>query len=145
VYSPVQQTKLVAALARMKGTADSGHFVKFAVLARTAQAAFFRARQAAMYANFHGKNGRIERFVPVGPNAAARLANGTMLFCFPTDYLVWTEANAVLASALDRQVGSLSETRGKEIRLTGGISPRARESLEALGWKVYDQQKSLAD
>ncbi|WP_139558496.1 hypothetical protein [Methylotetracoccus oryzae] len=145
VYSPVQQTKLVAALARMDGTADRGHFVKFAVLARSAQVAFFRARQAEMYANFHAKQGRIERFVPVGTNAAARLANGAILFCFPTDYLVWTDANAALASALDRHIASLSDIRGKEVQLAGGVSPRAREALQALGWKVSDGQEALAD
>ncbi|MBM4200764.1 MAG: hypothetical protein FJ189_05705, partial [Gammaproteobacteria bacterium] len=134
VYSPVQQTKLVAALARMNGTADRGHFVKFAVLARNAQVAFFRARQAAMYANVHAKVGRVERFVPVGTNAAARLANGTVLFCFPTDYLVWTEANATLAAALDRHVSGLPDIRGKDIRVAGGISPRAKKALEDLGW-----------
>jgi hypothetical protein len=145
VYTPVQQTKLVTALARMNGTADRDHFVKFAVLARSAPVAFFRARQAEMYANFHAKNGRIERFVPVGTNAAARLANGTILFCFPTDYLVWTDANAALASALDRHVGRLGGTRGKEIRLAGEISPRARNALEVLGWKVHERQEGLAD
>ncbi|MBS1214115.1 MAG: hypothetical protein H6R26_2732, partial [Proteobacteria bacterium] len=97
VYSPVQQTKLVQALARMEGTADRGHFVKFSVLARDGQVAFFRARQAAMYANLHKKAGPVERFVAVGTNAAARLSNGALVFCFPLDYLAWTEENAKLA------------------------------------------------
>ena len=43
VYSPVQQTKLVQALARMNNTEDRGKFVKFAVLARDGKVAFFRA------------------------------------------------------------------------------------------------------
>ncbi len=143
VYSPVEQTRLVGALARMDGTADRGNFVKFAVLARGAQVAFFRARQAEMYARVHGKQDRIERFIPLGTNAAARLADGTVLFCFPLDYLAWTEANAALADALDRQVSAMADVRGKVIRLAGGISPTARKALEGLGWVVQDRQEGL--
>jgi hypothetical protein len=141
VYSPVQQTKLVQELARMNGTADRGYFVKFAVLARNDNAAFFRARQAEMYANLHKKETPVERFVGVGTNAAARLSNGTVVFCFPLDYLAWTEGNARLAESLDRQLSALLDVRGKEVRIAGGISPRARKGLEDLGWKVQDNQK----
>ena len=143
VYSPVQQTKLVQELARMNNTADRGIFVKFAVLARSANVAFFRAHQAEMYANLN-KVTPVERFVAVGTNAAARLANGTVVFCFPLDYLAWTENNARLAEALDRQVSALPDVRGKEIRIAGGISKVARKALEDLGWKVLDQQKGLS-
>jgi hypothetical protein len=141
VYSPVQQTKLVNALARMNGTADRGHFVKFAVLARNAPVTFFRSRQAEMYANFAAKGERIERFVPLGTNAAARLANGRILFCFPVDYLVWTEANATLALALEQSLSGLPDVRGKEVILAGGISSTARKALEGLGWTVRDRQE----
>ena len=142
VYSPVQQTRFVGALARMDGTADRGNFVKFAVLARTAPVAFFRARQAEMYARAHARQGRIERFVPVGTNAAARSGNGSVLFCLPVDYLAWTEANANLAAALDRQVSGMQDVRGKEIRLAGGVSPTARKALEGMGWTVHDRQEA---
>lgn len=141
VYSPVQQTRLVGALARMDGTADRGNFVKFAVLARNAPVAFFRARQAEMYARVHAKQARIERFVPIGTNAVARLGNGSLMFCFPLDYLAWTEANAALAEGLDRHVASMADVRGKEIRLAGGISPVARRSLEGMGWVIQDRQE----
>lgn len=141
VYTPVQQTKIVQALARMDKTADRVHFVKFAVLARTGNAAFFRARQAEMYANLSKNAINVERFVGVGNNAAARLSNGAVVFCFPLDYLAWTEANANLADALNRQVDSLPKVQGKEIRIVGGISAAARRALESLGWKVVDNQK----
>jgi hypothetical protein len=143
VYSPVQQTKFVQELARMNGTTDRGNFVKFAVLARNSNAAFFRARQAEMYANLN-KVTPVERFVRVGTNGAARLANGTVVFCFPLDYLAWTENNAKLAESLDRQVSALPDIHGKEIHIAGGISSKARKALEDLGWKVLVNQKGLS-
>ena len=82
--------------------------------------------------------------IETGTNAAARLANGTVVFCFPSDYLVWTENNARLAESLDRQVSALSDVRGKEIRIAGGISPQARKALESLGWKVLNNQKGFS-
>jgi hypothetical protein len=60
------------------------------------------------------------------------------------DYLSWTENNAALAESLDRQVNALPDVRGKEIRITGGISKDARKALEDLGWKVLDNQKALS-
>jgi len=141
VYTPVQQTRLVQALASMNDTADRDRFVKFAVLARDGNVAFFRARQATMYATLHKKLTPVERFVGVGTNAAARLASGTMVFCFPLDYLAWTEDNAKLAESLDRQVSTLPDVRGKEIRIAGGISASARKALEGLGWRVQDRQE----
>ena len=86
----------------------------------------------------------MERFAGVGTNAAARLANGTVVFCFPLDYLAWTENNARLAESLDRQVYALPDVKGKEISFAGGISPQARKALENLGWKVLDNQKELS-
>jgi hypothetical protein len=97
-----------------------------------------------MYANLNKEETPVERFVGVGNNAAVRLANGTVVFCFPLDYLAWTEDNARLAESLDRQVSALPDVRGKEIRVAGGISLNARNALENLGWKVLDNQKELS-
>jgi hypothetical protein len=55
--------------------------VKFAVLTRDPEVAFFRARQAEMYARFHKRVSKIKQFVPLGELAAARLADGTLVFC----------------------------------------------------------------
>ena len=83
----------------------------------------------------------VERFVGVGTNAAARLSTGALVFCFPMDYLAWTEGNTRLAESLDRQVSALPDLRGKEILIAGGISPSARKALEDMGWKVQDRQE----
>ena len=125
----------------MNGTEDRGKFVKFAVLARSGNVAFFRARQADMYVNLHKKVAPVERFVGVGTNVTARLSNGTIVFCFPLDYLVWTENNAKMAASLDRQVSSIPDLRGKEVRISWSVSQTARKALEDLGWKVQDHQE----
>jgi hypothetical protein len=49
-----------------------------------------------------------------------------------------------MAESLDRQVSSMPDFRGKEIRIAGGISSTARKALEDLGWKVLDNQKGLS-
>jgi hypothetical protein len=74
------------------------------------------------------------------------LANGRILFCFPVDYLVWAEANATLALALEQAVSALPDDRGKDVVLAGGISSTARKALEGLGWTVRDRnEKELID
>jgi hypothetical protein len=143
VYSPIQQTKLVQALAKMNGTGDRGRFVKFAVLARDANVAFFRAQQAEMYAKLHKSGFTIDRFIGLGNNVAARLSSDVVVMCFPVDYLSWTESNAKLAMALDKHISALPGLKGKEIRLAGGISPQARQALQSLGWKVLERLEAM--
>ncbi|MCI0732845.1 MAG: hypothetical protein L0Y38_03350, partial [Methylococcaceae bacterium] len=125
VYSPVQQTKLVNALNEMQGVEDRGQFVKFAVLTRDEEVAIFRARQAAMYARFHDLVSRIKQFVPVGELAAARLADGTLIFCAPLDHLAWTRTMANYVLAVDQNVTAGAGITAKQLWVAGTVSPLA--------------------
>ena len=71
-FSPREQTILVSALDEMKGVAERDRFVQLAALTDKDDVAFFRQRQAEMYAGYHRAVGSLERFVGVGPVPAAR-------------------------------------------------------------------------
>ncbi len=138
VFSPRHQTLLVAALDEMNGTADRGRFVKFAVLTDTEDVALFRQRQAQMFAGYHRRVKPLERFVSVGELAAARTADGRLVFNAPLDHLAWTESMARFVSAATRQVDAMPDVKAKHLWFTGSVSPLARKSLNRLGWKVHD-------
>ena len=142
VYSPVQQTKLVNALAEMQGVADRGQFVRFAVLTRDEEVAFFRTRQAAMYARFHKRVSRIKQFVPVGELAAARLADGTLVFCAPLDHLAWTQTMANYVLAANQNVTAAPGIKVKQLWVAGTVSPLAVAALEQHGWKIQERQEN---
>ena len=141
VYTPVQQTKLVNALAEMQGVDDRGQFVKFAVLTRDPEVAFFRARQAEMYARFHKRVSKVKQFVPLGELAAARLADGTLVFCAPLDHLAWTQTMANYVLAANQNVTAAPGIKAKQLQVAGTVSALARAALEQHGWKIQDRQE----
>ncbi len=70
----------------MNNTADRGIFVKFAVLARSANVAFFRAHQAEMYANLN-KVTPVERFVASERMPPRALPMAPWFFASP--WIIW--------------------------------------------------------
>jgi len=94
IYTPREQTLLVAALDQMNGTKARAEFIRFAVLTGNADVALFRTRQTLMYAAYNRSVTPIERFVPVGQIAAVINQKGALVFNVPFDHLVWTEEMA---------------------------------------------------
>ncbi|HLA80113.1 MAG TPA: hypothetical protein VJP78_00575 [Thermoleophilia bacterium] len=138
VFTPREQTVIVEALEGMQGVTDRGAFVKFAVLTENPDLAFFRQRQAEMYASYHRKVAPLARFVPVGRTTAALSRDGTLVFNAPLDHLVWTRQNAEFARSVSAQIDGMPGVRAKHLWLAGGASPLARQNLEKLGWKVFE-------
>jgi hypothetical protein len=141
IYSPREQTLIVAALDSMKGTKDINSYIKFSVLTDNEDVAFFRQRQAQMYAEFHNKVKPIGRFISVGQSSAGVTKDGTLIFNAPLDHLLWTEGIANLVMKFESNLSSLGDIKKKEMYLTGAASELAKKSLHDLGWKVYSQTK----
>jgi hypothetical protein len=143
VFSPSEQTILVTALDEMRGVAERERFVQLAALTDKDDVAFFRQRQAEMYAGYHRAVSPLERFVGVGPVPAARTVKGALVFNLPVDYVVWTEQVArvvTTASNLANQLPGISE---KQLWITGTLSPRTRAEMQRLNWKVYERNEAL--
>jgi len=142
-YTPRDQTELVLALERMKGTKRGGLFVSFAALTQDRDMALFRQRQARMYAGYHRKVAPIVAFAGIGQVALARTKAGAVLAATPLDYVAWTQAMAKFLDGLDRQIAALPGVSGKEWWLTGSVSPLARQQFEKRGWTVTDNAEHL--
>jgi len=143
VFTPREQTLLVAALDEMMGVAARERMVQLAALTHKDDVAFFRQRQAEMYAGYHRAVSPIGRFVGVGPVPAARTIKGALVFNIPVDYVAWTQEVARVvtnASNLANQLTGISE---KQLWVTGTLSPRARTEIRRLGWKVYERNEGL--
>ena len=143
IFTPREQTLLVAALDEMMGVGDRERFVQLAALTNNADMAFFRERQAEMYAGYHKSFAPLAQFVSLGQVAAARAQNGALVFNVPFDYLVWTDSFAQLAATTDKVVNQLPGLTGKQLWVTGTVSPRARAELQRLNWKVYERAEAL--
>jgi hypothetical protein len=121
-YSPRQQTALVAALDGM-AAGRSACVRALAAAANDPNMAYFRQRQAQMYANYHSKVTPIERFVPLGQVVAARTKAGTLLVAAPVDYLIWTPSIAALAEGASDDARASRASRAKNFLGRGQAEP----------------------
>ena len=140
VFTPREQTLLVAALDQMKKTEDRDEFIKFAVLTDNPDVALFRQRQAQMYAAFDRNVATIKRFVPIGEISVGQSEDGQVIANVPLDYLAWTAAMANLVNSIDENVQAEDTVTKKQLWLTGAASPRAKEELKKLGWEVHEHK-----
>jgi len=136
MFTPREQTLLVEALLSMASTRNRDAFVKQAVLTNDADVAFFRHRQAQMYADYHRAKS-ITRFVEVGEVAAGQREDGVLVFCAPLDALYWTPRMGAFLQVFEGALAQIGDVKGKELVLGGGVSPMARRELTARGWTVH--------
>ena len=94
-----------------------------------------------MYARFHKRVSKVKQFVPLGELAAARLADGTLVFCAPLDHLAWTQTMANYVLAANQNVTAAPGIKAKQLQVAGTISPLAKAVLEQHGWKIQDRQE----
>ena len=143
LFSPREQTLLVHALNEMNGVADRGALVRLALPSQNFTVAFFRQRQAQMYAGYNKSVAPIASFISLGQFAAARTNNDALVFNVPLDYLVWTEPMAQLLLGANQLVNStLPGIKEKHVWLTGTLSPRARKEITSRGWQVHDHAEA---
>jgi len=143
IYTPREQTILVAALASMKSTKNRAEFIKFAVLTDNADMAFFRQQQAQMYAGYSKTVNPVKEFISIYDISVAKTSDNKIIFNVPLDYLVWTKGIARVARTLTQEVALMKDVTGREIWVAGKVSPLAKESLEKMGWTIYQDSEPL--
>ena len=141
VYSPRYQTLLVHALDQMKGVGNRATLVRLAGASTDKDIAYFRQRQAEMYAGYHKTVAPFETIIALGEFAAARTAKNEVVFNVPLDHLVWTEAMATLLTAADKRVTQATRPANKQLWVAGTVSARARKEIESLGWQVQERSE----
>ena len=142
-FSPREQTLLVQAVDEMRGVQGPPPFIEVAALTDKDDVAFFRQRQMEMYAGFNKAVSPIERFVGVGPVPAARTVKGVLAFNLPVDYVAWTAEVARVFSNADNLANQLPGITGKQLWVTGTLSPRARTEMQRRNWQVYERNEAL--
>ncbi|MCZ6526085.1 MAG: hypothetical protein O6928_05940 [Gammaproteobacteria bacterium] len=143
VFTPREQTAIVLSLEKMGKVKNPGTFVKLSVLTDDADIAFFRQKQAEMYANYDQKIEPIVSFVQLGQAVAAKTRSGKLVFNVPLDYLLWTRGIAALGRAVSQNASLMKGVKERHIWLTGDVSPMARKELEKMGWNIHTRATNL--
>ncbi len=137
-WSLSMQTALVQALGRMTDTAGRPEIVEFAADADAEDKARFIADTTDILARYHETVRPIASVSAPGP-IIARDRDGTIVVPAAVDYVAWTEKVRDFANRPELRATS------RDLRLAGKTSPRARENLEALGWKIHEDWEPRPD
>lgn len=144
IYSPTDQTLLVAALDEMKNTKDRIAFLNLAMFPTTPNQAYLLQRMADLQMAYDKKVGRIDRFVTLNNLALAVTAKGELLFNTPLDYVIWSPQLEKFINAADNKAKTLQISNGKKLFwITGRLSKEARTQLKKHGWKIKENSGSV--
>ena len=130
-YSISTLTALVDGLDKLNGVNGRDQVIAFAASAPSEDRAQLVLGQVQMLAREQAATGAIVQLEAPGP-LVARMRNGAILIPVPFDYLPWLERVSTFAQRPDLR------TKNRTIWLTGTFSPRARQELTALGWKLRE-------
>ena len=136
-FNPQEKTLLVGALANMKGVKDRSIVITAAVTADEEAVALYLRVRAQMMSHF-SKSTPVKRFVEIRGTPFLLTKKGVIVGNAPLDHVLWTDRLSRTEKALSQAIEKMPGVKGKEIRFSGTVDPKALEALESRGWKVRD-------
>ncbi len=127
---------MVEALANLEGVSNIGEFIKVAVEAESEEEAFFFQRMAEMMLGYHelvspGQEILVSNHIPLLYTKNQHLVLTVML-----DYGWWSSEAHGISTTLTAFSPANRTITTREFWVSGKLSPRAKNELEARGWKV---------
>jgi 4-hydroxy-3-methylbut-2-en-1-yl diphosphate synthase IspG/GcpE len=138
IYTPREQTLLVESLYNMSNTAGRAEYIKLATVTDNIDMAFFRQRQAEMYAAYNTRIQPVTSFVAVGSTSAGMAKNGNIVFTVPLDHLLWTKGISGVIRTATQNVAMMEGVNERHLLISGTASDLARQELQKMGWKVQE-------
>lgn len=133
VFSPRNQTWLVAALEKMQAAANRELFLKVALQANDPIMALIITQMTMMFAGYDTQIEPIDRFYPISRVLYAKDKKGKTIIALPADHILWSE----------RFAGAVAEIKEKakgnqfELWTAGDVSKKAQEHLSKAGWVIH--------
>ncbi|RKZ67223.1 MAG: hypothetical protein DRQ48_09980, partial [Gammaproteobacteria bacterium] len=140
---PREQTLIVLSLEKMSKTAGRAEYIKLATVTNDIDMAFFRQRQAEMYAAYNAKVQPVSSFVAVGSTSAGMTQNGNIVFTVPLDHLLWTKGISGVIRTATQNVAMMKGVNERHLLISGTASDQARQELAKMGWKVQENSDAM--
>jgi hypothetical protein len=137
-FSPSAQTAFALNLQALDGVTNRGAFVRLAgTISESEPDAIFCVQTAALMGNLHKGETPLARIELLGDFPICIAKDGTTVVALQWDYAAYTP----MADKFSRDLGEFSKDKGNKrlIALSGTISPRLRQELEARGDTVQDR------
>ncbi|PYI48517.1 MAG: hypothetical protein DMF11_03355 [Verrucomicrobia bacterium] len=138
-FSPSQQTAFVLNLKSLNGVANRGAFVRSAGETSSDESdAIFCVQTAALMSKLH-KDKPIARLAMIGDFPICIAKDGTVIVAFQWDYAAWTSGAAGFTDEAQKLADKSGQGAHLFVGLSGQVSPRLRQELEARGFTVHDR------
>ncbi len=130
-------TIIVEALYASPGVAGRADFVESAANAKDEAAAWFYATSAQQLQRLAAET-PVAGLLDDSDLLVARARDGRAVVLLPADYLTWNEQLAMSAPEIAARAGKEMAARSREVRVTGRLSPRAKQELGKLGFGIVE-------
>jgi hypothetical protein len=133
-YDPENETRLIGALASMKGVAGRDLFIQRAALQDQPYNARLMREWAELFAAYHENVDKVKAIVIAQTAPYLVLKNGTVLGLFPADYVTLDPTFEARNSASVEALRAQGLEPG-EVWVTGRVDPELEPLLLKMGWK----------
>ena len=137
-YTPLDQTVIVAALAKMNGVGHRDLFVRRASQAPSRDLAFFTRTRAELLADQNSRVDPFVDFVDVRGIPVNQIRSGKVVVVAALDELAWTKQASDFVSVIDQDVKQRKLGNSVEVRISGTATALAKASLRERGWTVIE-------
>lgn len=139
-FSPWHQSWFVAALESMPGVKGRDVLVRDAAgISENESDAIFYSQTARLMAQVNEGPLKLDRIMLMNGFPVCLTMDGTVVVALHWDYAAWTPLAERFADALQAIRPDGNPPRGLVVALTGMVSPRLRQELEARGFQVSDR------
>jgi hypothetical protein len=139
LYSPTEQTVMVASIESLDGAANREILLETALLAETKIEGDYFLRSAEFYARYDQKIGGITRIIDGNRLPIAITEAGDGLIFAALDHLLWSEEVAAGVAELDQLMDTNSSSGKSQIWIEGMVSEMATAKLSESGWQFESQ------
>jgi len=136
LLSPTRQTLLVDAVKALEGVEGRAELLRHATAVISEDEVDVFVRSAQLLVRYHAQQ-PVTRILPGLRLPAAQRADGHVIVLGAFDAIQWTEAVAGYERGI--RAALPQDASGRELRVTGSVSARARGALEELGWSVHER------
>lgn len=139
-FSPSAQTAFVLNLRSLKGVANRRAFVRLAGETSSSETdAIFCVQTAALMSKLNKEEIPLSRIELLGEFPICVGKDGTTVVALQWDYAAWTPGAAHASDEVERFADKPPRNKKVLVALSGQVSPRLRQELEARGQLVKDR------
>jgi hypothetical protein len=139
-FSPSAQTAFVLNLRSMKGVANRRAFVRLAGETSSSETdAIFCVQTAALMSKLNKEAIPLSRIELLGDFPIGVAKDGTTVVALQWDYAAWTPGAARVSEEVEKFAAKPPRNKKVLVALSGQVSPRLRQELEARGQTLKDR------